>query len=173
MASLYDAGWRQGSILGADLPLDSVILGEDGVPARSQSSHNRWAVATQNCDLVQTDSEDAEPIIELRAVFTKDPPVNWGLRSARLRLTDTDFVVSAGPRTVVTAALLTRLVQTGHQRVDLDDSRSLAFATWLGLRYDRPAVPETSWSWRRESLTRSRRNLAVRQASWSEMLNGL
>ncbi|MGH2871631.1 MAG: hypothetical protein ACRDL5_04120 [Solirubrobacteraceae bacterium] len=142
MASLYDAGWRQGSILVADLPLDCVILGEDGLPARRQSSHGRWAVATQDCDLVQTESGDVEPSIELRSVLTVDPPTDWGLRSARLRLTDTEFVVSAGPRTFVSGALSTCLLETGSERSDVSESRRLAFTTWLGLRYDRPAVPD-------------------------------
>jgi hypothetical protein len=142
MASLYASGWRQGSIFFADLPLDSVILGTDGQPARRQSEHGRWVVATQDCDLVQTEEDDVEPIIELRAIFTDVPPPDWGLRSTRLRLTETEFVISAGPRTVVSAAVLTSLLVAGRERRNVDESRRLAFTTWLGLRYDRPAVPD-------------------------------
>jgi hypothetical protein len=127
MASLYAAGWRQGSILVADLPLDSVILGQDGQPTRNQSEHDRWVVATQDCDLVQTATDDAEPIIEVRAIFTDTPPPDWGLRSARLRLTETEFVVSAGPRTVVSAAVLTALLGAGRERRDVAENRRLAF----------------------------------------------
>jgi hypothetical protein len=142
MASLYAAGWRQGSILVADLPLDTLILGQDGQPVRDQGQHGCWVVATQNCDLVQTETHDEEPTIELRPVFTDGPPPDWGLRSARLRLTDTEFVVSASPRPVVSAALLTALVAAGHERRDVAENRRRALTTWLGLRYDRPAVPD-------------------------------
>jgi hypothetical protein len=142
MASLYAAGWRQGSILVADLPLDSVILGEDGQPLRLQGEHGRWVVATQDCDLVQTETDEVEPTIELRPVFTDAPPPDWGLRSAKLRLTESEFVLSASPRSMVSAALLTALLASGSERRDIDESRRLAFTTWLGLRYDRPAVPD-------------------------------
>lgn len=142
MASLYAAGWRQGSILVADLPFDCVILGGDDQPVRNQNQHGRWVVATQDCDLAQTEEDDAEPTIELRAVFSDSPPPDWGLRSAKLRLTETEFVVSAGPRPVVSAAVLTALLASGHERREVDENRRLAFTTWLGLRYDRPAVPD-------------------------------
>jgi hypothetical protein len=98
-------------------------------------------VASQDCDLDKTEADHPDPTIELRAVFTEEPPEDWGLRSWRLRLTETDYVVSHGPRTVVSAAVLTALVRDGSQRRDLDVSRRLAYTTWLGLRYDRPAVP--------------------------------
>ncbi len=141
MASLYADGWRQGSIIQATLPLDGVVLDGDGRPCRDQSDHGSWAVASQDCDLDKTDADHHEPTVELRAVFTDKPPEDWGLRSWRLRLTETDYVVSHGPRTVVSAAVLTALVQDGSERRDVDASRRLAFTTWLGLRYDRPAVP--------------------------------
>lgn len=142
MASLYAEGWRQGSILVADLPLDSVTLGNDGQPVRNQGQHGRWVVATQDCDLAQTETDDRDPIIELRPVFTDTPLPDWGLRSAKLRLTDTEFVMSAGPRPVVSTELLTALLAAGAERRDTSESRRLAFTTWLGLRYDRPAVPD-------------------------------
>lgn len=142
MASLYASGWRQGSILVASLPLDGVVLGEGGEPVRTQSEHGCWVVATQDCDLDQTETDDGLPIVELRAVFMEGPPPDWGLRSARLRLTDTEFVVSAGPRAVVSAAVLTALHEAGSERRAIAENRRLALTTWLGLRYDRPAVPE-------------------------------
>lgn len=139
MASLYAQGWRQGTIIAAQLPLDSVTLGADGHPTRDHNEHDRWIIATQDCDLDATESDDNAATIELRAVFVDDPPPNWGLRSAKLRLTDADYVVSLGARTVVSAAVLTAVA--GNERIDLSEQRRLAFKTWLGLRYDRPAVP--------------------------------
>ncbi len=141
MASLYAAGWRQGSILVAQLPLDSVVLDSSGRPARDQRDHDRWAVASQDCELDLTETTDTEPTIELRPVYTDDPPSDWGIRSARCRLTDTEHVVSASPRAVVSAAVLTAALQVGAPRHDVPAVRRLAFTTWLGLRYDRPAVP--------------------------------
>jgi len=46
MASLYEVGWRQGSIVEFELPLDAVVIGASGVPERSPGSHGLWAVAT-------------------------------------------------------------------------------------------------------------------------------
>jgi hypothetical protein len=141
MASLYAAGWRQGSILVASLPLDEVVPDADGHPVRRQREHGRWVVASQDCDLDLTETNDPEATIELRPVHTDDPPTDWGLRSSRLLLTETEFVVSAGPRTIIAAAVLTALVTAGAGRRDISAARERAFTTWLGLRYDRPALP--------------------------------
>ncbi len=74
MASLYEEGWRQGSILEATLPLDAVVLGPTGHPERRQGEHNRWVVATQDCDLDQTDSTEIEPSVELGRSSSTDRP---------------------------------------------------------------------------------------------------
>jgi hypothetical protein len=142
MASLYDEAWRQGTIFDAALPLDAVVLGESsGQPERRTGTHNRWVIATQDCDLDQTDTADAEPSIELRPVFMQDPPRDWGIRSARLLLTEQDYVQSASPRSVASAAVLTALKADGAHLSQIDPLRRRAFTTWLGRRYDRPAVP--------------------------------
>ena len=144
MASLYEEGWRQGSILEATLPLDAVVLSPTGHPERRQGEHGRWVVATQDCDLDQTDSADAEPSVELRPVFLDGPPADWGIRSAKFLLTESEYVRSTSPRTFASAALLTAFVAgDDDRRRDIDPSRCQAFTTWLGLRYDRPAVPPT------------------------------
>ncbi len=143
MASLYEEGWRQGSILEATLPLDAVVLGPTGNPERRQGEHSRWVVATQDCDLDQTDSADAEPSVELRPVFLDGPPADWGIRSAKFLLTESEYVRSASPRPLVSAAVLGALLAGGARQRDVEPSRRQAFTTWLGLRYDRPAVPPT------------------------------
>jgi hypothetical protein len=141
MPKLYEAGWRQGSILTASLPFDAVVVNADGQIGRNQSDHGLWAVASQECELDLTECDDVDPTIELRAVHTENPPQDWGIRSARFRLTETEYVVSTDPRLSVSAAALTSLLADGAERRDPSPTRSRAFAIWLGLRYDRPALP--------------------------------
>src|SRR5207245_198160 len=78
MASLHARGWRQGSVFLAALPLDAVVLGADGTPERRPGSHERWVVASQNCDLDTTDEESPDPTIEIRPIYTESPPMDWG-----------------------------------------------------------------------------------------------
>ena len=66
MPSLYEAGWRQGSIVAATLPFDAVVVDHAGQVIRQQGQHERWVVATQECDLDLT---------ELQAI---DPPRGFG-----------------------------------------------------------------------------------------------
>ena len=51
------------------------------------------------------------------------------------------YVDADAPRCVVTPPLLSTR-RSGREAALNDDTRSSAFKTWLGLRYDRPAVPE-------------------------------
>lgn len=141
MPKLYEAGWRQGSILTATLPFDAVVMNTDGHHARHQSDHGLWAVASQECELDLTECDDAHPTIELRAVHAEKPPEDWGIRSSRFRLSETEYVISTDPRLSVSAAALTALLGDGAERRNPTPARSRAFAIWLGLRYDRPALP--------------------------------
>lgn len=141
MLSLYDAGWRLGTIFNATLPLDAVVVGDDGkTPVLRQQQHGRWVIAAQECDLAQHDRVDPNPVIELRPVHTSNPPEDWGIRSAKFRLTEADYVAALDPRLHVSPAVLTALRANGDPQ-DPSDARSRAFAIWLGKRYDRPAVP--------------------------------
>jgi hypothetical protein len=142
MASLYEAGWRQGSIVEFELPLDAVVLGESGIPERLPGSHGLWAVATQDCDLARAHVADRAPVIELRPLYTSEPPPDWGIRSSKLRLTDHEYAKATSPRPTVAPAVLTAILALGADRRETSDSRRQAFTTWLGLRYDRPAVPD-------------------------------
>ena len=72
-----------------------------------------------------------------------DPPTDWGIRSARFLLTESEYVRSVSPRPLVAPDVLTALVAGGAKLREPDAARELAFTTWLGLRYDRPAVPPT------------------------------
>ena len=142
MASLYEESWRQGAIFDFELPLDAVVLDDvTRQPQRRHGTHKRWVIANQDCDLDMTSAANPEPTIELRPVYTEDPPQDWGLRSARLRLTEGDYVKSESPRTHVSAEVLTALKASGSAIISPSFHRRQAFTTWLGKRYDRPAVP--------------------------------
>lgn len=141
MASLYAEGWRQGSLFTAELPLDSVVLDAGGALRRHQTEHGRWVVATQDCDLDSTDTDDGTPTIELRPVFSHDAPPDWGIRSVRYRLTDTEYVHGLSARTMVSAAILSAIDASGGRDAGLAPERQRGLKTWLGRRYDRPAVP--------------------------------
>ncbi len=141
MTSLYDGGWRQGTIFEADLPLAAVVLGSSGDPESASDSHPQWVVASQDCDLDGADVAEREPCIEVRPVYSQAPPTDWGIRSQRLLLTPGDYVVSSSPRVHLAPAVLTTLAHRGAARRQIEADRRRAFARWLGLRYDRPAVP--------------------------------
>lgn len=68
MTSLYDDGWRQGTIFEANLHLATVVLGSSGDPEPASHPHTRWVVASQDCDLDGADAAESEPCIEVRPV---------------------------------------------------------------------------------------------------------
>ena len=115
-----------GSLLAATLPLDCVVLGDGDEPVRRQGEHRLWVVATQECDLVAADADDQEASIELRPVYTDDPPDDWGIRSFQFLLTETEYVVSLSPRTMLSPAVLTALVARGSMRRDPASSSAVA-----------------------------------------------
>jgi len=143
MASLYAAGWRQGSLFTARLPLDSVVMGVSGTPTRVQTEHSRWIIATQDCDLDNTESDDGRPMVELRPVLIDDPPPDWGIRSVRFRLTETEHINGLSREPMVSAAVLSAIYVGGGRDADISAARQRGLKTWLGRRYDRPAVPES------------------------------
>lgn len=137
-SSLYDVGWRQGAVFDAELPAYWLDFSDITGSTTHEQRFHRWVVCTQDCDLAGTSVASAEPLIELRPVLDVDTPDSWGIRSRRVRLTNSWHVDASLPRTAVTAVLLNL---NGPPSL-LSDERALAFKTWLGLRYDRPAVPE-------------------------------
>jgi hypothetical protein len=142
MASLYGDGWRQGSIIEVDLPLDAIVLGDSGRPERASTDHGVWVVVTQDCDLDRAERDAPVPVVELRPVFTEGCPSDWGIRSAKLRLTEVEYVEAASPRAIVAPNVLTAALDGGAARRDVSFARRQGLKTWLGLRYDRPAVPD-------------------------------
>jgi hypothetical protein len=111
MTSLYEAGWRQGSIVEYELPLDAVVVGASNAPERSPGTHGLWAVATQDCDLDRAETSAPDPGIELRPLFHLSPPPDWGIRSAKLRLTDHEYADANAPRLTVAPQVLTTILE--------------------------------------------------------------
>jgi hypothetical protein len=138
VASLYDRGWRQGSLLTAALPIDTIVLGATGEPERDQQTHERWVVVTQDCDLDRCEDDEQLSTIELRPALNEQPPSERGIRAAKFLLSGTEYLHSTSPRAMVSAAVLMRCDRDEPQLTP-DERRALK--TWLGLRYDRAAVP--------------------------------
>ena len=139
MSDLHSEGWRQGSIVSGELIATHLTSTEGRIHEVSQS-FDRWVVCTQDCDLRSSKADSQQPMIELRPVLDEEPPSDLGIRSRRFLLNQGAFVDADAPRCVVTPALLGAM-RPGRETA-LDEARSTAFKTWLGLRYDRPAVPE-------------------------------
>ncbi|MFD9259204.1 hypothetical protein [Streptomyces sp. NPDC059538] len=137
--SLFDADWRQGSVFKAELPIPSVKVMEGGPPRLVEETHGLWAVATQDCDLSTFPVTEHESIVELRPVFDCDPPSDWGIRARKLLLSKDLYCLSESPRLHISPAALMQFRDKTES--PLTDGRTRAFKTWLGLRYDRPAVP--------------------------------
>ena len=158
--SLFDLGWRQGSVLRARLSLPSATLQRqwksvairwgsavsrrnglgDDIARIRLVKHDAWAVASQDCDLSSCTASDDEECLELRPLYTDGVPPDFGIRSRKLRLTDELYAHADSPRLNVSPMLLNALAKFRDPALP-DNSRILAFKKWLGLRYDRPAVP--------------------------------
>jgi hypothetical protein len=136
---LYAAGWRQGSILDATLDASVLESGEGGVQHKARS-FSRWVVCTQDCDLASAATDSDEAVVELRPVLRSDPPKDWGIRSRRFLLGEKDYVDASLPRCFISPKALVQAIDPELE--EIEPGRARAFKTWLGRRYDRPAVPE-------------------------------
>lgn len=144
MATLHALGWEQGSLLIADLQLCSTVV-RRGAVVHECTTHGEWLVASQDCDLAAADACDSEPVVELRPLLRDDPPQDEGIRSAKFLLARNPrrYLLSTTPRTHISPAALLALSGRGAAPENLlDADQRTALKTWLGLRYDRPAVPE-------------------------------
>lgn len=112
-----------------------------GEPVRVPESHDLWLLIDQDCDLAWRAVDGASPpfLAELRPVFVENPPDDWGIRSQAFRIDDDGrhlqawaTAVRATPEVVAMAEHLGCLEPDAQQRLK----------TWLGYRYDRPAVPQ-------------------------------
>jgi hypothetical protein len=139
--SLYSTGWRQGSMFDYTLALNSVVLEAEHGIVDHPAVHDSWVVASQDCTLDQNDIAVSEPILELRPIWTNNPPTDWGIRARKFLLSRSQYVDDYSPRTSIAPAALHYIKAQGIPATPLAPDRALAFKTWLGYRYDRPAVP--------------------------------
>lgn len=155
MANLYAIGWRQGSFVQAELPAAGFVLDDQGQVRASTGIHWAWVVASQDCDLNDWETTRTEPLIELRARITADDPdTEWGIRSRVVRLTKTEGVHSdTAPLRISPAAL----VAVASPADVITPARAVAFKTWLGRRYDRPAIPDDQVALAKDIAVRARR----------------
>lgn len=136
--SARERGWRQGCQLTLDLPLEHVTV-RDNRPYAVRDVHGHWLVAEQDCDLAHRALVGSSYTLELRAVWHDDAPRDWGIRNTRFLLDASGAylnaevpVVRVTPDVLDLAKHLTCPHPPSGQRLK----------TWLGLRYDRPAIPE-------------------------------
>lgn len=140
--SLRSMGWRQGCVLEVELPYDAVIVADDGKPRADRSVHGRWMIASQDCDLAFVQATSTVPSVELRPVFDHDPPQEWGIRGVRMRLNGRDYLHAHSPRLIVAPAVLNTAGHGASNHATCPTQESARYIkTWLGRRYDRPAVP--------------------------------
>jgi len=115
-------------------------LHEGTVVDRSEQC-DLWLLATQDCDLAQTPRTNTTRQFELRPVLprTNDDKLD-GLRSRTILVKDDLVLRSDSKKLTLTARALNSLKEKRED--DVDEDRRVQIKTWLGLRYDRPAVPE-------------------------------
>lgn len=144
MASLYSNGWKRGSVLRANLEAAGTVVVK-GVVRQIVERFGLWMIVTQDCDLFAASEDESKPIIELRPLLNDASPPMFGIRSRKLRVSkkQPEYLHSESLRCMVSPAALTQIVKEGfgERQEWLDDGELLALKTWLGLRYDRPAVP--------------------------------
>lgn len=141
--SLHEERWRQGTVLQLELPTLSIASGTmQRKPISHMDVHGLRLVASQDCTLDRAKPMSNTPTIELRQVLDNQPPAHWGIR-ARKFLLDREhghYLVDDRPTNIVSPRLLS-LAGEEARLYALSEDRVLALKTWLGNRYDRPAVP--------------------------------
>lgn len=140
--SLRAKGWSQGCQLRLPLPLRYMRIVADGQVRTVEDTHSQWMIADQDCDLAWRailDRTDRPFLVELRPVFEDDPPQDWGIRSQRFRLDDAGHHLRASTPTVRATPDVVAVTECVGC---LDADHQLRLKTWLGFRYDRPAVPQ-------------------------------
>lgn len=134
--SLYNAGWRQGTIFEHQLHLCVNRLSQVGLTADLQA-HDRWIVASQDCDLAGA-ALDSRLEIEVWPLSATDEVVAASLRNRKFGVKPGWMLTHPSARGYIEA----RALATINPRAEaLDDRTQRRLKTWLGRRYDRPALP--------------------------------
>jgi hypothetical protein len=117
------------------------IVVRDGELVTESHDHSSWVLVDQDCDLSQTDLADNERLLELRAVQVLGSGQHIsGILGRVVRLSEGLTCFAHGARIQLSAAALTAL-KADRAQAAMNDRERREFKTWLGLRYDRPAVP--------------------------------
>lgn len=147
MPTLYELGWRQGSVVRHELPAHALVLAGGENPIDDQvRPHQLWAVVTQDCDLHRLTEVNNHPKVELRPLLVSNAPPQLGIRSRLHRFSRfrPEHLDADSLRPMISGAVMTAIIAGNNQaREDwLDEEDLAALKTWLGRRYNRPAVPE-------------------------------
>lgn len=137
--SLYAEGWRQGSLIRETMVVHYIDLRDNAI-VDCNEQFDYWLLATQDCDLEQTPCTNSARQFELRPVLPrlKDDKLD-GLRSRTIIVKDGFVLRSDSKKLTLTARALNSM--KAKREDDLEDERRVQIKTWLGLRYDRPAIP--------------------------------
>lgn len=137
--SLHAEGWQQGSLIRETMTVHSLDL-QDGIIVDRSEQFDLWLLATQDCDLAQTPCTNTTRQFELRPVLERKPDDKLdGLRSRVILVKDQLVLRSDSKKLTLNACALNSLKDKREQ--NLDEERRVQIKTWLGLRYDRPAIP--------------------------------
>jgi hypothetical protein len=138
--NLHSEGWRQGSLIAAALHTLTLDADDAGRLTSKEQEFDMWMLCSQDCDLANTGTTNATREFELRPVYHHTGKKVDGIRSRVARVTNDRVLNSDSPRLTLTARALQALLPSRLDNVG--DTRRRELKTWLGLRYDRPAVPE-------------------------------
>lgn len=141
--TIYAAGWRQGTVLEATINVVSAVRNPiSGEADQLQQSHSLWALVTQDCNLFRMRANINTPVAELRQVHDSEPPAHEGIHARKFLLDPGSghYLIDDKPSSFVSPRFLCDPVLV-TRRYQLSESRVLALKTWLGNRYNRPAVP--------------------------------
>jgi len=111
----------------------------EGRAAQHTVDHDEWAIVAQDCDLAWNSVAGSDSLVELRPVYREDPPDSWGIRSGKFRLSDDGAYLVDHQATVKVEPDVVRNAE--HACAD-EHEPARRLKTWLGLRYDRPAIPQ-------------------------------
>jgi hypothetical protein len=141
--TVYAAGWRQGTVLQADINVVSTVRNPaSGAADELRHSHSLWALVTQDCNLFRMKVSVNTPVVELRQVHDSSPPGHEGIHARKFLLDSSlgHYIIDDKPSAFVSPRLLCDS-SLSTLLYKLSEARVLALKTWLGNRYDRPAVP--------------------------------
>jgi len=141
---LYDAGWRQGARIPGTVPQAHYPSLTAGVEEGPMPDGMDLVLTTQDCDLVKASTR--LPFLEaIGCVDDAEHARSVRANDARF------FVLNSEAGTVADRAFGAFLTREALAALSApgspcggDIQRARRFATWLGARYDRPALPTTA-----------------------------